>query len=198
MTTPLEIGDEFVKNSQERIKVKLRDVKHDEPVVDILEHFGVKGMHWGVRREEIRTNRMSKRTAKEEKRRANPNRTPAPVRVSDSIGVSSVKKTTIKTVGGEDHPAHADAIKVAVSRQKLKRSGIHTLSNEELQQMAARMNLEAQVHSLQSKRKKSVGQGFVDTHLAKAQKDPYAYAIKTHHVSKQAKNFMSNRKTATA
>jgi hypothetical protein len=174
MTTTLEVGQEFVK------------------------HHGIKGMHWGVRREELRTKRLAKRTSKEAARRANPNRAPAPVRVTDSIGVSSVKKTTIKTVGGEDHPAHADAITVAVSQQKLKKSGIHTLSNTELQQMTQRMQLEAQVHSLQSRRKKGIGQGFVDAHLAKAQKDPYGYAIKTHSVGTKAKNFMDKRKTATA
>ena len=165
---------------------------------EFIEHYGIKGMHWGVRREEIRTAKLAKRTAKEETRRANPGRQPAPVRVTDSIGVSSVKKTTIKTVGGEDHPAHQDAIKVAVSRQKLKRSGVHTLSNAELQQMAQRMQLEQQIHSLHSKRKKGLGQGFVDTHLAKAQKDPYGYAIKTHHVSTKAKNFMTRKKEPTA
>jgi len=153
--------------------------------LEILEHFGVKGMHWGIRREELRTASATRRGAKETERRIK--RAPSPVRVVDTIGSSSVSKTKLKAVGGEDHPAHEDAIKVAAARQKMKKSGIHTLSNAELQQMAARMNLESQVHSLNSRRKKSIGQGFVDAHLAKAQQDPFGTVMKAHKIGKQVK-----------
>jgi len=150
---------------------------------EVLEHFGVKGMHWGVRREHLREHKLTKRGEEEAKRRADPNRKPSPVRVIDTIGKTSLSKTKIKAVGGEDHPASEDAIKVATSRQKMRKSGIHTLSNAELQQMAQRMNLEAQVTSLNSRRKRSIGQGFVDAHLAKAQKDPFGFAVKAHKVA---------------
>lgn len=148
---------------------------------EILEHFGIKGMHWGVRREQRRSSKLAERGAKEVARRTE--RAPAPVHVEDTIGRSKSSKTKLKAVGGEDHPASEDAIKVASSRQKMRKSGIHTLSNSELQQMAQRMNLEAQVTSLNSRRKRTVGQGFVDAHLARAQKDPFGTVMKTHKVA---------------
>jgi hypothetical protein len=153
--------------------------------LELLKHYGVKGMHWGVRKEELRTSSLARRGAKETQRRIA--RAPAPVKVVDTIGSNKYSKTKIKTAGGEDHPAHEDAIKVAVSQQKLKKSGIHTLSNAELQQVAARLNLEAQVHSLHSRRKKSIGQGFVDAHLAKAQQDPFGTVMKAHKIIKRTK-----------
>lgn len=161
----------------------------EEFITKFLEHHGVKGMQWGVRREELRSSRRGVQAARVEKRGAQElerrvSRKPTPIQVTDTIGKSSFSKTKIKAVGGEDHHAHDDAIKVAVSRQKLKRSGIHTLSNEELKEMNNRMNLEAQVHSLNSRRKKFVGQGFVDMHLAKAKQDPFGTIMKSHKINR--------------
>jgi hypothetical protein len=153
-------------------------------VDEILEHHGVKGMHWGVRREQLRTTSETRRAGKEAVRREM--RVPAPVRATPTIGRSSFTKSKVKTVGGEDHPPHEDAVKVAVARQKMKKSGIVALSNEELQQMAQRMNLESQVHSLNAKRPKSIGQGFVDAHLTKLQKDPIGTIEKAHKFHKRA------------
>jgi hypothetical protein len=157
----------------------------EELGLDFVSHHGVKGMRWGVRREAMRTSGLAKRGAKEAQRREM--RVASPVRVTDTIGKTSFTKTKLKAVGGEDHPAHPDAITVAASRQKLKKSGIHTLSNDELQKMSTRMNLESQVHSLNARRPKSVGQGFVDAHLAKAQKDPLGTAMKAHKIAKNVK-----------
>ena len=153
--------------------------------VDFLEHHGVKGMHWGVRREQMRISSVSKRGAKEvQRRRARP---PSPIRATPSIGRSSFTKSKVKTVGGEDHPPHEDAVRVAVARQKMKRSGVVALSNSELQTMAQRMNLESQVHALNVRRPKSLGRGFVDTHLKRASKDPYATAVGAHRFVKNVK-----------
>jgi hypothetical protein len=170
--------------------------REEEIGLEVLEHFGVKGMHWGVRREARRSSSLQKRGAKEAVRREH--RVASPVRVTDTIGRNSLTKTKLKAVGGEDHPAHDDAIKVAAARQKLKKSGIHTLSNKELQDMAQRMNLESQVHSLNAKRPKSVGQGFVDMHLAKAQKDPYGSLMKAHRVGKNVKRAVKVASVAAA
>jgi hypothetical protein len=102
----------------------------------ILEHYGVKGMRWGFRRE-----------------------TPtavAPTAVS-KIPHGTKRKTKIKTEGGENQPAHEDAIKVAEARAKLKKSGTAALSNQELREVANRLQLEAQVATLSTSR----GQKFV-------------------------------------
>jgi hypothetical protein len=87
----------------------------------ILEHHGVKGMKWGVRR----------------------NRSAADVSVEGKT--SRLGRTKIKTKGGEGHSPHNDAVAAAVVKQKLKKSGSDTLSNEELKTLATRLNLERQV-----------------------------------------------------
>jgi 2'-5' RNA ligase len=99
----------------------------------ILEHFGVKGMRWGVRKDAPAA--------------------VAPAAVS-RVPQSSRRKTKVKTTGGENHPAHPDALKVAESRTKLKKSGTAALSNQELRDVANRLQLEQQVVQLTSSRGK--------------------------------------------
>lgn len=115
---------------------------------EFISHHGVKGMKWGQRK----------------------GRTPAPVSAQAMSIVKNPKntKTKIKAVGGHNHPATADAIKAAVSAQKLKKSGHHALTNQELQDLASRLNLEQQVSSLISKRPKSATQQVI----SKALQDP--------------------------
>lgn len=83
-----------------------------------FQHFGVKGMKWGVRRDE------------------------------SSGPEAVVAKTTpgrrVKTSGGKRQEASEDAIRVAAYRQKAKKSTIDSLSNKELQDLISRMNLEQQ------------------------------------------------------
>lgn len=94
-----------------------------EVVDHILSHHGIKGMRWGQRRsrEELSS-------------------------VSVSTRSSPQHKTIIRTKGGKGLPAHPDAVAAKVVTQKLKKSGMHTLSNQELQQLATRSNLESQIH----------------------------------------------------
>jgi hypothetical protein len=70
----------------------------------------------------------------------------------------SLRKTKIQTEGGENHPAHEDAIKVAQAQAKLKKSGTAALSNKELQDLQTRMNLERNVTTLVKDRTR-VGKG---------------------------------------
>jgi hypothetical protein len=84
-------------------------------IEDILQHHGVKGMRWGVRR---------KATVG-----------PQEVIISD-------KRKKIKTSGGEGHPAHSDAISARTSGQIAKKSGVKSLSNAELKAFNERLNLE--------------------------------------------------------
>jgi 2'-5' RNA ligase len=114
-----------------------------EKGAEFLEHYGVKGMHWGVRKE---------RTA------------PAAtgVKVTSVVKNPKNRKTKIKAEGGHNHPATEDALRVAEARQKLKKSGSHSLTNDELRDVANRLNLEQQVSDLEKRRRTGIGKQFVD------------------------------------
>jgi 2'-5' RNA ligase len=107
-----------------------------------VEHFGIKGMKWGFRKDR-----------------------PAPTAVaptaSSKVPHGDRRKTKIEAEGGQNHPAHEDAIKVAKAQAKLKKSGPAALSNQELRDMATRLNLENQVGELT----KSRGRKFIQKHL---------------------------------
>jgi 2'-5' RNA ligase len=101
-----------------------------------IEHYGIKGMRWG--------------------RRSNERSTPAAVApvATSRVPHGDKRKTKIDTEGGENHPAHADAIKVAQAQTKLKKSGLKALSNQELRDVATRVQLESQVSMLTGHRGK--------------------------------------------
>lgn len=82
-----------------------------DTIDDVLEHFGIRGMKWGVRRE----------------------------RGSDG------------TVGGaHGHSTSSDAEKAKEYATRAKTSGTHTLSNQELEHLTKRLNLEQQYSRLSS------------------------------------------------
>ena len=89
-----------------------------EVVDDILLHFGVKGMKWGVRRD-----RASKVTVIDKGKR-------------------------IKTSGGYKRPAHPDAVGPRISGQVGRKSGYKALSDDELKAFTQRLNLEQQARRL--------------------------------------------------
>lgn len=93
-----------------------------------LAHFGVKGMKWGVRREST-------------------------IGTTTQIDTGVVRRQTkVTTTGGESQPAHGDAVKAAVQQRKFKKSGAAALSNQELRELAQRIQLEEQVKSLTTKK----------------------------------------------
>jgi hypothetical protein len=102
-----------------------------------LVHYGVKGMRWGQRK-----------TATE-------------VTTRSVVNAGLRSKTKVKVKGGQAHPATQDAIKAAVQKQKLKKSGAAALSNQELRELATRLQLEQQVKSLAAPK----GQKFVTGQL---------------------------------
>lgn len=85
-----------------------------EVVEDILEHHGIKGMHWGIRRD------RSSRVTVSNKR----------------IGKG------LKTTGGYGHPATPDAVRTAKIGRVGQKSGYKALSDEELKTYTTRVNLE--------------------------------------------------------
>lgn len=89
---------------------------------DTISHHGVLGMKWGVRKSE-------------------------PTKVTSETGLRG-GKATIKTSGGENKPAHGDAIAARKVEQQLKKSGSHSLSNIQLRKFAERKDLENRVTKL--------------------------------------------------
>lgn len=103
-----------------------------EVVDHILSHHGVLGMKWGRRRGESSTSGGSSRSGSSE------------VIVKTQSGTH--RKASVKTSGGQGHPPHPDAIAAKVVKQKLQKSGMHSLSNAEIQKLATRQNLESQIN----------------------------------------------------
>lgn len=91
---------------------------------NFLEHFGVKGMKWGVRNSEMGGGSSS------------------------AVAVSAKPGKMVKTTGGKHHAPHEDAVKVAISKQKARKSSTDSLSNRELQDLVNRLNMEQQYSRL--------------------------------------------------
>jgi 2'-5' RNA ligase len=110
------------------VEVAMADSKLGSDTVQEILHYGTKGMRWGHRKDR-----------------------PSEVTVTTS---RSGKK--IKTTGGHNQDSHPDAIKARTSGQKGKASGLHSLSNKELQDYAARLSLEQNVKRLEVNEKPAV------------------------------------------
>lgn len=130
-----------------------------ELVQDILQHYGVKGMHWGVRKEQVRTAVGNAKTAVKKE-------------IADRTGEQVVVRTKpgagVRTVGGNKQMAHPDAVRVRTYEQIAKKSTIDALSTEDLQKLVTRMNLESQYNTLASKEdRRSKGEKYAKDFLDK-------------------------------
>jgi hypothetical protein len=106
-----------------------------------FKHYGVKGMHWGTRRNSDKG---------------------APVSVETHIKPGR----PVGAKGGNNQPPHEDAVRAAIARQKAKKSSTDSLSNKELQDLVTRMNLEQQYSRLSAANNQSSnGQQFISTLL---------------------------------
>lgn len=100
---------------------------------DFLEHFGIKGMHWGVRRK-------------------NPSG-------SEKIRVDAKAGRKVTATGGSRHAPSKDAIETAKNKQRAKKSTTDALSTQQLQQLVKRMQLEQQYAELKAKEPNKFKQG---------------------------------------
>lgn len=107
-----------------------------------LEHYGIKGMKWGVRKSRSATD----------------------VTTTSVVNAGLRSKTKVKAKGGHAQEATPDAVKAAVQKQKLRKSGAAALSNNELRELATRLQLEEQVKTLAAPK----GKKFVTKQLSTA------------------------------
>lgn len=131
-------------------------MEHTNSLESVLEHFGVKGMKWGVR-----TNRAGDLAL-----RGLGISTPGSRKRASVVTVRD-KRKKIKTSGGEGRPAHPDAVRARKVGQIGKASGLKALSNEELQSYSQRLQLEQNVKRL-NYNELSPGRRFVATILGRS------------------------------
>lgn len=130
-------GPEFKLKSRyyEDVEVSMSDINAEATTLigDFLKHYGVKGMKWGQRKQADGSVQVTAR--------------------------ATSGKAKVQTKGGGGEKPSMDAIGARVSEQRLKKSGINALSNQELQALALRLNLERNVKNLapQSPGKKFAG-----------------------------------------
>ena len=96
---------------------------------DFLEHFGIKGMKWG-------------------RRKAKPGTT----RVVAGPGLLRARQAT------KANP-HEDAINSAVTKARIAKSGLSSISNAELRRLNERMQLEQNYSNLMGQQKSAVDKG---------------------------------------
>lgn len=164
-----EIPGKFVRDADGYIVKVTFGASHDVMSLGeaFIMHHGVKGMKWGVRK----------------------NRTAPAARATTAtshVSRNRLAKTRVKAGGGQNHPATDDAIKAALVKQKLRKSGHAALSNAELQELATRLNLEVQVQQLIAKAPKTP----VEAVKAQVKKDPIGSAKTTVRVGKDAHKFV--------
>lgn len=107
-------------------------------VADIL-HYGVKGMKWGKRKKDT---------------------TPA-----GKVRVDVTSKGKLSPSGGRGFKPKEEAIQKVAVQQVARKSGVHTLSNKQLQDAVTRMNLEQQFVRLSPQTKKQKTAKFVSEML---------------------------------
>lgn len=92
----------------------------------VLAHYGKKGMRWGVRQQSKYSDTTSK----------------------SDVAMKERPGKKLRTKGGKELPASADAKKIAVSKQQARKSSTDSLSTKDLQELVNRMNLEQQYSRL--------------------------------------------------
>ena len=143
----------------------------EEMAERILEHYGVPGMKWGVRK----SPREAVSEAKSRVRKELKERTDTETHVRAKPG------QLVRVVGGNKRAPHEDAVKARTSEQVAKRSTLDALSNKDLQHLVQRMNLEKQYRDMAVKEtRKSAVQKWVENLITSDKGDKYYEKLGPH------------------
>lgn len=143
-----------------------------ESLDDILAHYGVKGMHWGVRKD--RPSGAPRRSISDRVNNAKAAvKKDIKERTSTETTVRAKPGQMVRVVGGLKRLPHQDAIAARTAEQIAKKNTLDALSNQDLQRLVSRMNLESQYRNLASNETRvSAGEKYaldlVDKHGDKA------------------------------
>jgi 2'-5' RNA ligase len=174
-----------------------------EGEVNTLTHYGVKGMKWGVRRS------AQQRYAERQQGRAAVNRALGAKKSGQKreehverlrTGKANVRDHArsgglFLEKGKKDKPVKevsSDAAKASIAATKAKKQGKQALSNEEMQALVARMNLEQQLTRLTPPSRTKKGAKFVGSLLVNAGKQQ-AQLVVNDQVNKQIKKALGSK-----
>jgi hypothetical protein len=116
---------------------------------EALEHYGILGMRWGVRRTQAQLDRAAGRRVEK--------------------GKPVTKTERVKRIKKQKAPPSEDAASAKEAAQKAKKGGVQSLSNRELQQLNTRLNLEQNYSNLTAKQT-SPGKAFANEILTTVSK----------------------------
>jgi hypothetical protein len=143
-------------------------VAHDDleaRVADFLAHYGVLGMKWGQHLKDHGVKSTTKKAATTAKAAVKKD---IKERTSTQTTVRAKPGQLVRVVGGNGRSAHDDAVKARTAEQIAKKNTLDALSNQELQHLVNRMNLESQYRNLASNETRvSAGEKFATDLLSK-------------------------------
>lgn len=119
---------------------------------EILAHYGVVGMKWGVRRDHGGGDgSVSSRAAAAVRGTRDKIKKDIAERTSTELTVRAKAGRHVQVVGGTKRLPHDDAISARSAEQIAKKNTLDALSNQQLQHLVTRMNLEQQYRNLAGK-----------------------------------------------
>lgn len=103
-----------------------------------IQHYGIKGMKWGVRRDN-----------------------PGPAYTKVDVKNGKIGKVSLSETTRQNNNPSEDARRAAVTKAIVKTKSTDSLSNKELQDLVTRMNLEQQYSRLSNPQGSNSAQGMV-------------------------------------
>lgn len=134
-----------------------------------LAHHGVRGMKWGIRKK------------------------PSSVPAGETRAHQKTPGTKVVVEGGHGVRAHDDAMRALSAAKVARNSGVHALSNQELQHLVNRLNLEQQYARLRPPTGKEKATKFVADTLVNVGKQQVSRAVNDY-ASKQVGDLLKNKK----